>query len=60
MSLKAAVKRVIEAGVAGMDGTRVGRFVYDRVLGTAMRQTRVIEHGDTKLIFAIPNALNEF
>jgi FkbM family methyltransferase len=41
-----------------MGKAAVGRFLYAQIIGSAMERTRTVSHGGTKLVLAVPNALN--
>lgn len=56
-TLKAVAKAGIDASVGIMDGTRVGRYLFGRIVGNAMGLSRTIAHRGTDLTFATPNEL---
>ena len=43
-----------------MRGTRAGRYAYAQLLANAMGHTQAVEHRGASLLFAVPNALNQF
>ena len=58
--LKAGLRRSIDWLVGIMRKTRVGRYVYARIVGGAMSRTQTVNHRGVSLSFSVPNALNQY
>jgi FkbM family methyltransferase len=56
-TLKAVIKKLIDASVYLMGGTGGGRYLFGRITANAMELTRTIEHRGVSLTFAAPNEL---
>jgi FkbM family methyltransferase len=56
-TLKAVIKKLIDASVVLMGGSAAGRYLFGRITANAMGLTRTIEHRGVSLTFAAPNEL---
>ena len=57
---KTGIRRLIDFSVAVLGRTRPGRYIYVRIVGSAMSRTQTVSHQGMSLIFAVPNALNQY
>jgi len=58
--VRKAVKRLIDASIAVLGRSRVGRYVYQRVIQHAVEQTAEVERGGIKLRLSTAGALNRY
>lgn len=58
--LKQSIKRGIRRCAITVGRTRTGRVVIEQILDASMSRTREVSHGEVRLTFAVPNALNHF
>lgn len=56
-TLKAVVKKLIDASVLLMGATGPGRYLFGRITANARALTRTVEHRGVSLTFAAPNEL---
>jgi FkbM family methyltransferase len=59
-TVKHLVKSLISSIVNLLGKTKAGSYAFDQMLNTAMNATQSLTHRQTRLKFAIPNALNRF
>jgi len=53
--------KVIIAHAVGLIGkTNFGGYVFEQVLNIAMKANQLVKHGQTQLLFAVPNQLNRY
>lgn len=55
--MKSAVRATIRSIVNLSSGTRIGKYLFNQVLNTAMEETREVSHDGLTLKFAAPNSL---
>jgi hypothetical protein len=58
--LKIFLKALVAYFVRLISKTKLGAYGFEIVLNTAMWVTQPVTHGQTKLVFAVPNQLNRF
>jgi FkbM family methyltransferase len=58
--IKQALKQFINLSIAFMGKTSVGRYLYGQIIDNTMARTVATEHQGIKLIFSVPNALNQY
>jgi FkbM family methyltransferase len=58
--IKRSLKRVVDLSIGAIGQTQVGRYFYGQIIESAMTRTQAVEHGGVKLVFAVPNALNQY
>jgi FkbM family methyltransferase len=59
-NIKHYMKKIITSAVQMMSKTKLGAFLFEQILSTAMHITKSVKHGETKLLFATPNYVNRF
>jgi FkbM family methyltransferase len=59
-AIKNALKQVIDSSVAGLGNGAIGRYLYGRIIQSAMHRVAQVEHNGFKLTFSTANALNKF
>ena len=58
--IKQFIKSAITSIVVGLSKTSVGLYVYPQILDTAMNQKRVVHYRSHRMVFAVPNWLNQY
>ena len=58
--LKIFIKTLVADFVRLISKTKIGVYGFEQVLNTAMQATQSVKHGQTELVFAVPNQLNRF
>lgn len=58
--IRKIVKKIISSTVRLLGKTKIGGYVFDQILNTAMNATQSLSHRQTQLNFSIPNKLNRF
>ena len=62
--MKAQIKQLIRILICALVGfssrTRIGRYLFNQILNTAMEREREVSHNGLKLKFATPNSLCEW
>jgi hypothetical protein len=53
-------RSVLSRTVDFLANTKVGGYIFERILDSAMQATQRVIHGQTQLKFVIPNKLNRF
>jgi FkbM family methyltransferase len=59
-AIKNALKQIIDVSVAGLGTAAIGRYVYGRIIQSAVHRVAQVEHNGIKLTFSTANALNKF
>lgn len=59
-SIKQIVKRILFSTVNLLGKTKIGSYIFDQILNTAMQATQSITHRQIYLSFSVPNQLNRF
>jgi FkbM family methyltransferase len=59
-AIKSVLRRAVDVSVGLMGKTSAGRYFFEQILGNAMGRTLTVEHGGTRLEFAVPNGLNKY
>lgn len=59
-SIKKIGKNTLSCTVNFFGNTKVGGYIFERILNSAMQATQSINHRETRLKFVIPNKLNRF
>lgn len=59
-TVKRAVTSMLRAALDVTRTTRIGQFLHNQILTTAMERVACVSHGGLELKFAAPNALCEF
>lgn len=55
--LKQAIKKIIRSIINVSNGTRLGKYLFNQILNTAMEEVREVSHEGLTLRFATPNSL---
>jgi FkbM family methyltransferase len=58
--MKVFIKNLLAYFVYGTGKTRVGGYLYEKIINNIMNNVVDIEHSGIKLRFAVPNSLNRF
>ena len=58
--LKIFIKTLVANLVRLIRKTKLGSYGFEQVLNTAMQMTKSVKHGQTELVFTVPNQLNLF
>jgi FkbM family methyltransferase len=58
--LKQFVKHMITRAVFGLSKTSVGRYAYQQIIDTSMKRERVVNYRSHRMVFAVPNWLNQY
>jgi len=58
--LKIFIKALVADFVRLISKTKLGAYGFEQVLNTAMQVTQSVKHGQTELVFTVPNQLNRF
>lgn len=58
--IKGAVKATIRSVVNVSGGNRIGRYLFEQIISTAMEEMREVSHDGLTLKFAAPNSLCEW
>ena len=59
-NFKKFIKTLVANFVRLISKTKLGVYGFEQVLNTAMQMTQSVKHGQTELVFAVPNQLNRF
>jgi FkbM family methyltransferase len=57
--LKVAARSAMRACATAVGSTRIGSVLIESTLESAMRRTRSVSHRGTRLLFSVPNRLNQ-
>lgn len=58
--LKALIKRVIDVAVTLIGATTAGRYLFERIMDSALGRVQHVEHLGCELTFSTANALNRY
>ncbi len=58
--IKKFAKRVITCAVVGLSKTSAGLYAYQQIIDTAMNRERVVNYRTHRMVFAVPNSLNQY
>ena len=58
--LKKIIKKILTDLVRTISHTKLGAYGFEKVLNEAMQTKQSLKHGQTELVFTIPNQLNRF
>ena len=59
-NFKKFIKTLVANFVRLISKTKLGAYGFEQALNTAMQMTQSVKHGQTELVFAVPNQLNRF
>lgn len=59
-AIKNALKQIIDLSVAGLGKGAIGRYLYGRIIQSAVHRVVEVEHNGFKLTFSTANALNKY
>jgi FkbM family methyltransferase len=58
--IKQFIKCAITSTVVGLSKTSVGLYAYQQIIDTVMNRERVVKYRSHRMIFAVPNWLNQY
>lgn len=58
--LKQFVKHMITRAALGLSKTSVGLYAYQQIIDTSMKRKRVVNYRSHRMVFAVPNWLNQY
>ncbi len=59
-AIQVVIRRCVRSVIAFLHASRGGRFAYAQLVSAVTERTQAVTHGGVRLLFAVPNAQNQF